>query len=58
MLPRSVNSGNFDKFNMQDAVIERFRRFATEKLVPALVHTMSRIILQFGALDLTRLNLE
>ena len=33
MLPQSVNSGNFDKFTMQDAVIERFRRFATEKLV-------------------------
>ena len=33
MLPRSMNSGSFDKFTMQDVVIERFRRFATEKLV-------------------------
>ena len=27
-----MNSGSFDKFTMQDVVIERFRRFATEKL--------------------------
>ena len=36
MLPKALTAGNFDRFNLQDVVIERFRRFATEKRVSAL----------------------